>query len=98
MKESEVLTAVLEYLAVKRIFHWRNNTGAFPTVSGGFVRFGQKGSPDIIAVVRGRFIGIECKSSKGKLSESQEEWKDGLEQAGGKYVVARSLDDVSSFL
>lgn len=92
--EAEIQTAVLDILTARRIFHWRNNTGATKTASGGFIRFGCPGSPDIIAVVRGIFIGIECKSETGKLSEDQEIFKAGLEKAGGVYIVARKPEDV----
>lgn len=90
--------AVLNYLTLKRVFHWRNNTGALRTERGGFVRFGSPGSPDIFAVVHGRLLGIEVKDEKGRLNPDQEAFRDGLEAAGGTYIVARSLDDVMAVL
>lgn len=96
--ESDIQSAILRYLQLKHIFHYRNNTGAFRTERGGFYRFGEVGSPDIICVVKGRYIGIECKSSTGKLNENQEDFKERLEDAGGLYITARSLDDVVKIL
>jgi hypothetical protein len=95
LKQSEKDTqrSILEYLAVSRIFHWRNNTGAFKTESGGFYHFGTPGSPDIIAVHEGRVYGIEVKGPNGKLRPAQEEFKVSLEKAGGIYIVARSTKD-----
>lgn len=98
MGEAETQNAILKYLAIKHIFHYRNNTGAFRTERGGFYRFGEVGSPDIICVARGRYIGIECKSLTGKLNDNQLDFKERLEEAGGMYIVARSLDDVTKIL
>jgi hypothetical protein len=98
IKESDIQSAILQYLNLKHIFHYRNNTGAFRTERGGFYKFGEVGSPDIICVVRGRFIGIECKTPTGKLNDNQLDFKERLEEAGGMYVVARSLDDISNIL
>jgi hypothetical protein len=98
MKSTEKGTqaAILDYLTLKRIFHWRNNTGAFKPEHGGYVRYGAKGSPDILAVLppNGRLLGIEVKDVKGKLNDNQLAFKADLERAGGIYLVARSLDDV----
>lgn len=98
MKESDVQKAILDYLGYKQIFHYRNNSGAFKTNSGGFYRFGTPGSPDIIAVIHGRFIGIECKAPKGKQSENQKMFQQTLEEAGGFYILAYSIDDVEEGL
>lgn len=107
MKESDTQKAILDYLAIKRIFHWRNNTGA-TKIGERFVRFGDKGSPDIFAVqiitfsggiTGGQVYGIEVKSdTNGKQSEEQHNWQEHFEEAGGVYILARSLDDVIAHL
>ena len=94
VKESEVQKQILEYLALKRVFHYRNNSGAFVDSQKHFYRFGALGSPDIICVINGQFVGIEVKALKGKQSEHQKEFQRKLEAAGGKYVLAYNLDDV----
>jgi len=91
--ERDVLRMCLEYLTAKRIFHYRNNTGAVKTEKS-FVRFGTPGSPDIVAVVDGNYIGIECKGSDGKQSELQKIFQSNLERAGGIYVLVRTLEDL----
>jgi hypothetical protein len=58
MKESETQKAILEWLAWRKIFHCRNNSGAI-------------GSPDIVCVINGQYVGIEVKAPKGKQNESQ---------------------------
>jgi hypothetical protein len=39
-------------------------------------------------------VGIEVKAPKGKQSEHQKAFQEMLEVAGGRYVLAYSLDDV----
>ena len=94
MSETDLVKAIGQYLTYKRVFWYRNNTGATKTASGGFIRFGTKGSPDIIAVAKGRYIGIECKMGSGRQSPAQKEFQRALEAAGGKYILARSIDDL----
>jgi hypothetical protein len=64
MKESDVQRQILDYLALKHVFHYRNNSGAFQRDDGHFYRFGALGSPDIICVVDGRYVGIEIKQRR----------------------------------
>lgn len=94
MKESETQKAILEWLDWKHIFHYRNNSGAFVDSNKHFYRFGAVGSPDIVFVVNGQYAGIEVKASKGRQSDNQKEFQRQLEAAGGRYILAHSLDDV----
>jgi len=94
MKETDVQRAILDYLALKRIFHYRNNSGAFKRDDGHFYRFGALGSPDIVCVVNGQYVGIEVKAPGGKQSEHQKEFQRQLEAAGGRYIIVHSIDDV----
>jgi len=98
MKEVPIQRAILDYLTLKRIFHYRNNSGGFKDSNNHFYRFGALGSPDIICVIKGQFIGIEVKAPKGKQSDHQKEFQTNLEAAGGRYLLARSLDDVMNYL
>lgn len=98
MKESDVQRAILDYLVLKRIFHYRNNSGAFKRDDGHFYRFGAVGSPDIVCVINGQYVGIEVKAPGGRQSEHQKEFQRRLELAGGKYVLATSLDSVMKAL
>lgn len=92
--EKDVQRTILDWLELKRIFHYRNNTGAFKDAgTGAWYKFGAVGSPDIIVVKDGKFIGIECKSTTGKQSDNQKEFQLALELAGGRYVLAHSLDE-----
>lgn len=53
-------------------------------VTGGF---GNSGVPDILVCLKGRFIGIECKAGKGKLTALQEHNLNAIELAGGIALV-----------
>lgn len=95
--EHDIQTAIFQYLSLKKIFCWRNNTGAIKTQHG-FLRFGAVGSPDIFAVREGKIYGIEVKSEAGKLSPGQQDWGERFSSSGGVYIVARSIDDVAKSL
>ena len=95
--EAEILKTIMQWLTLKRFFFFRNNVGAMKTARG-FIRFGIPGSPDIILVIKGQFIGIEVKSGKGEQSIRQKEFQTALEHAGGRYILARSIQDVEKSL
>lgn len=104
-KEKQIQDSILEWLTMVKIFHYRQNTGAFAreytrkdgSQGRGFVKFGTKGASDIVCVVKGHYIAIEVKDHKGKQSEDQKEFQRAVEEAGGTYVLVRSLDEVRVF-
>ncbi len=58
----------------------------------------EKGLPDIWACVKGKFVVIEVKAGKDRLSEHQVKRKFEIEKAGGLFIVARSTDEfISAF-
>lgn len=94
--EKETQKACLDYLTSSRIFHYRNNSGAMVTEykgRKGFMRFGAVGSPDIVVVWKGQYIGFEIKDRYGKQSPGQIAFQESLEKAGGAYYVIRSIDE-----
>lgn len=93
---NELVAACCQWLFMHRIFHYRNNSGALRTEHGSFVRFGAKGSPDIVAVKDGVYVGLECKMGSGRQSPAQKDFQGQLERAGGKYFVVRSIDDLAA--
>ena len=98
MTESQLVNSCLQYLESYKIFCYRQNTGAFKNERGGFYRCGTKGAPDIVAVVGGVYVGIECKVGKNSLSEAQKSFQRGLEAVGGYYLVIYSLDELETKL
>jgi hypothetical protein len=97
-REKDVQKAVLEFLALKKVWAWRNNTGAMQAEYKGkkrFFRFGAEGSPDVFAVLpSGKMFHIECKGDNGKLSEAQEEWQRKAVHHGHYYLVCRDVSDL----
>jgi hypothetical protein len=77
---------------------WPNNTGALKDATGRLVRYGFPGSPDVIACIKGRFVGVECKVGKDRASEQQVRFSTALESHAGIYILARSVDDVRNRL
>lgn len=92
--ESSLVKVCLDLLAYEKVFAYRMNSGAFKNEKGGFYRMGITGAPDIVAVISGQYIGIECKVGKNKLSESQFSFGERLVKAGGRYLVIRNLEDL----
>jgi Holliday junction resolvase len=62
------------------------------------VHQGRVDGPDVIAVIKGRFIGIEVKAEKGRQSDNQKEFQRQLEAAGGLYILAKGIDGVEDQL
>ena len=54
------------------------------------------GYPDITCIsLTGQFIGIELKKAKGgQQSKKQKAWQKEIEDRGGVYILATSLEDV----
>jgi len=96
--ESDIQRQILDYLSLKGIFHYRNNTsGIYIQKTGKYRPSHSKGAPDIVGIVpdgSGRFLGIEIKKPGGKLSPDQIVFLDNIWKAGGIPIVAYSLEDV----
>lgn len=57
--------------------------------------YGRAGIPDRIAIVSGRFVGIETKADEKKEMTALQSlcaWQ--IESAGGEFFLVRSYDDV----
>ena len=73
-RERDVLSACLALLRLRRIFAWRQNSGAMRKPAGKsgsrerFIRFaGAAGVADIIGILPGgRFLAVECKAGEIK--------------------------------
>lgn len=96
--EKSIQKQCLDWLTLKGIFHYRNNTGAVAAQYKGkqrFIRFGHPGISDIIGIAPdGRFLAIEVKRADGKLTEAQEVFLEQVEKSGGIALVVRSLEDL----
>jgi len=82
--ESYIRKAICDYLCIRR---WL----VFPVVQG---PLSYPGISDLIAVKAGRTVFVEVKTSTGRLSAAQEAFRQAITDAGGEYIVARSIEDV----
>jgi hypothetical protein len=97
--EGLVKTAILDYLRVRGFFAWNNPSGAVEVRPGQWVRFGKVGSTDILGCLPGgRFLAIEVKAEKGRLSGAQRDFLGAIERLGGFAMVARSFQEVDRAL
>jgi hypothetical protein len=97
LTEHQIQQQILDWLKLKRIFHYRQNSGGIKKGSR-FVKFGAPGAPDIICVIKGAYVGIEVKRVNGMQSRQQFCFQKSLEKAGGYYYLVQSLDDVMEVL
>jgi len=85
-RESIVQKALMEELILE--FH------------GSYVRkihqsmYSHSGIPDILACIRGKFIGIEVKTSKGKLTALQKHEACQISLAHGKAFICRGKEGI----
>lgn len=95
--ESEIKANIQSLLQVLEnhllLYFVRNNTASV-NLGGRHMTTGKVGSPDIIACVNGKFVGLEVKNTKGKTSSAQEYTRDLIHKCHGEYHVVQSTDDV----
>ncbi len=60
--------------------------------------FSKAGTPDILACVNGRFVGIEVKQPGGVISALQKANIKLIHQAGGVAFVAYSLEEAQQYI
>lgn len=82
--ESQIQAEIKQYLQIKGWFVYKNHQSL-----GSY-----KGIADLTAIKNGQVLWIEVKTTRGKVSPYQEAFKCDIEHHGGRYIVARSVDDV----
>lgn len=96
--EKDIQKTITDYLKLKGIFHYKNNTvGIYKKATNSYIPSPSAGAPDIVAVIKGLYVGIEVKN-KTKQSDSQKAFQENLEKAGGKYYLVHSLEEVKQQL
>ena len=68
---------------------WANNTGMIKTEDR-VVRFGLKGSSDIIGIYKGLFLGIEVKTGNAVQSKDQKFFEGMITDMGGIYILCKN--------
>lgn len=56
------------------------------------------GTPDILCLYKGRFIGIEVKAKGGRQSSEQKDMAKLIKKAGGEYHIVRSLKKLKEII
>ena len=95
----DLVNACLTVLAAYRVFAWKNATGMLP-VGKRMVRFGKKGSSDILgAMPGGTIIAVECKVGRDVLSDDQIQFLSDIQCIGGVGLEVRdTVDSLAAFL
>ena len=57
-----------------------------------------RGIADLYALKDGLHVWIEVKTAQGRLSEAQEKFRDDVLNHGGRYIVARGIEDLDGML
>lgn len=99
--EKDIQKTICQYLFdLKHYFGWRQNTAPSVQKDAGGWRFRSmpkyaiNGTPDIVIIKDGIFVGLEVKRPGGKQSDDQKEFEKRCLKAGGQYHVVTSLEDV----
>lgn len=98
-KENAVTTAIKRYLYLRGAVLVRVQSGMVQVVKGphkSWMHLAPKGTADMLGVLNGKAIAIEAKTDDGKQSPEQRAFQEAWEKAGGKYVVARSVEDLEN--
>ena len=102
--EADIKREIYQFLLLHGIFCWIQNQGGYAGEYKGKKRFihftrGVKGVSDILGCLPdGRFLAIEVKAAKGKLSVDQEKFLRKIHCMGGTAFVAHGITDVEEYL
>jgi hypothetical protein len=97
--EGRIKSACLRYLEKRRILAWNNPSGAVHIAPDRWVRFGKKGSSDLLGCLPGgRFLAIETKAERGRLSPEQREILEQVRGLGGVALVVKSWRELDTAL
>lgn len=71
---------ITPWLKEKGVYYFKPRGGPYST---------RKGIPDYILCISGRFIGLEVKNCKNKLTDWQEQERANIRNAGGMHFIVR---------
>ena len=100
MSESDIQSAICDYLAYRKHFFYRNNnTPVYDPTRKAFramPKYTPKGIADIIVVHVGRPYFLEVKRPGMYQSPEQKDFQAHAEEAGALYAVVRSIEDTQA--
>lgn len=80
-------------------FHCPNGEFRSKRTAGRLKAMGVRpGCPDLVLIIKGVAYGLELKVAKGRQSESQRAMEAAWNAAGGRYAVARGIDEALELL
>lgn len=97
-KEADLMRQIQRYASRYGSRVFRNNTGSFriPGTDRWFHGGLCVGSSDLVGWTRdGRFLAIEVKTARGRLTAEQAHFLDAVNAAGGVGILARSVNDLT---
>jgi len=98
--ESEIQSAIIDYLFLKKHFFVRlNNIPPVQYVAGKMVfrrmpKGSMKGLPDIMVITEGGFVVFLEVKDKSKQSEDQKIFQSRCKEKGCEYHIVRSIENV----
>jgi len=97
--EGRIKADILRYLEKRGFFAWNNPSGAVRIAPDRWVSFGHKGSADILGCLPGgRFLAIEVKAQRGRLSPEQSAFLERIRGLGGMALVTRGWRELDATL
>ena len=107
--ETSLMNKITVALAEDRVLLFRNNTGAYKTDAGHFVRFGVGGrggsdligavpvtiTPDMVGRTVAVFAALEVKTKTGCATKEQQNFLAAVARQGGIAGVVRSPDEAA---
>lgn len=92
--EADIQRKILAWCEANGVLAWRNSTGVFRRGET-YIQCGIPGQADITGILPGgRRLEVECKSAPGRQTKHQARFQKHIEDNGGLYILARSVDDV----
>ena len=90
MLEKDIVAAIRRYLATlgEDVFVWKEHGSPY----------GTSGVPDIICCYKGRFLGLEAKLPRGRLTALQKRVLEKINRAGGVARRVESVEDVKAII
>ena len=96
--ERDIQKACLQWLALAKVFAWRNNSAAMVIGEGPsrrFLRAGIVGGSDVLGILPGgKLMALEIKRPGGKTTEAQEAFLQRVRDAGGVALVITSVEEL----
>ena len=95
--EAKVLKACIKYLEDLDCYVLRTSAG-FTSFDGRNVSIGRAGLPDILCCIAGKFVAVECKAERGRVSEAQQRQHEFIRRRNGIVIIPHSVDELRAGL